>query len=71
MIYIDYYNDKDGVKNICVATDSRTWIFATSTKGKEQAIKNLRRKMRRIYAAHEAAQIADTDTAQDVRAFET
>ena len=47
MIYTHYINYRGGVNNLCVAIDSKTGVAATSTKGKERAVQNLRRKMRR------------------------
>ncbi len=47
MTYISYESYRGGVNNLCVATDSKTGMVATSTRGKEQATRNLRRKMRR------------------------
>lgn len=47
MTYIHYENYRGGTNNLCVARDSKTGAVATSTKGKEQAVQNLRRKMRR------------------------
>ena len=47
MTYIHYENYRGGVNNLCVAIDSKTWAVATSTKGKERAVQNLHRKMRR------------------------
>lgn len=47
MTYIHYENYRGGVNNLCVARDSKTGTVATSTKGKERAVHNLRRKMRR------------------------
>lgn len=47
MTYIHYINYRGGVNNLCVAIDSKTGVAATSTKGKERAVYNLRRKMRR------------------------
>lgn len=47
MTYIHYESYRGGVNNLCVAIDGKTGMAATSTKGKEQAVKNLRRKIRR------------------------
>lgn len=44
MILVHYESHNGGVNNIAVATDTKTGDFATSTKGKEQAIRNLRRR---------------------------
>lgn len=48
MTYISYKNHKGGTNNLCVATDSETGIFATSTKSKEKAIVNLDIKLSKI-----------------------
>lgn len=47
MTFIHWENFKGGVNNLCVARDSETGLVATSTKGKEAAMKNLRRAIRR------------------------
>lgn len=47
MTYIHYENYRGGVNNLCVALDSKAGAVATSTKGKERAVQNLRRKIRR------------------------
>ena len=47
MTYIHYENYRGGVNNLCVARDSKTGAVATSTKGKERAVQNLRRNTRR------------------------
>lgn len=47
MTYIHYENYKGGVNNLCVARDGETGAVATSTKSKERAVQNLRRKTRR------------------------
>lgn len=53
MTYISYENYRGGVNNLCVARDSKTGAVATSTKGKERVVQNLRRKTRRSHAVHE------------------
>ncbi len=47
MILVSYESHKGGVNNVAVATDTKTGAFATSTKGKERAIQNLRRQTKR------------------------
>lgn len=47
MILVSYESHKGGVNNIAVATDTKTGAFATSTKGKERAIQNLRRRIKK------------------------
>lgn len=47
MILASYESHKGGVNNIAVATDTKTGAFATSTKGKERAIQNLRRQLKK------------------------
>lgn len=46
MTYIHYENYRGGVNNLCVAIDGKTGMAATSTKGKEQAQRNLHRKIK-------------------------
>ena len=43
MLYINYCHYKGGTYNLCVVSDG-LGRFAQSTKGKEQAIKNFRRR---------------------------
>lgn len=43
MYAITYENYKGGINNLIVAIDDETGITATSTKSKEQVIKNLKR----------------------------
>lgn len=46
---ISYENYKGGVNNLIIVTDDdETGITATSTKSKEQAIKNLKRQLRKF-----------------------
>lgn len=44
MITVHYESHNGGVNNVAVATDTKTGAFATSTKGKERAVQNLRRQ---------------------------
>ena len=44
-MYIKYMNYKGGINNLIVVFDL-AGVYATSTKSKEQAIKNYRRKKR-------------------------
>ena len=46
MTYIHHENYRGGVNNLCVAIDGKTGMAATSTKGKEQAQRNLHRKIK-------------------------
>lgn len=48
MIVVTYENYKGGVNNLAVAIETKTGNRATSTRGKDQAIKNLRRKLRAL-----------------------
>lgn len=48
MIVYTYENYRGGVNNLCVAIDWRTGERAASTKGKEAAARNLRRRLRTI-----------------------
>lgn len=43
MLYINYSHAKGGTYNLCIVTDG-LGRFASSTKGKEQALKNWRRR---------------------------
>lgn len=45
MYAINYKNYKGGINNLIIAIDDETGITATSTKSKEQAIKNLKRQL--------------------------
>ena len=47
MIITFYENYKGGVNNLCVAQDTKTGEFATSFKGKERAVKNLNKTLKR------------------------
>lgn len=42
-MYINYINYKGGINNLCIVADN-AGRYATSTKGKEQALKNFKRK---------------------------
>lgn len=44
MILVHYGSHNGGTNNVAIATDTKTGTFATSTKGKERAIQNLRRR---------------------------
>lgn len=46
MTYIHYENYRGGVNNLYVAIDGKTGMAATSTKGREQAQRNLHRKIK-------------------------
>lgn len=46
MICVYYENYNGGVNNLCVAVDWETGERATSLKSTEQAIRNLKRKLR-------------------------
>ena len=47
-IYTWYENCKGGVNNLCIVQDCNTGLTATSTKGKQCAVVNLKRKIRRV-----------------------
>jgi hypothetical protein len=51
MLAVSYENYKGGVNNLCVAEyfkDCYTVAIATSEKGRPVALKNLRRKLRKL-----------------------
>ena len=48
MIVVTYENYKGGTNNLAVAIETKTGSRATSTHGKDQAIENLRRKLRAL-----------------------
>lgn len=48
--YISYWNYRGGVNNLCIAQDHDTGLQASSTKGKEQAIRNLRKQLNKFYS---------------------
>lgn len=50
MIVVTYESYKGGVNNLTVAIETKTGSRATSTRGKERAIGNLRRKLRALSA---------------------
>ena len=50
MIVVTYENYKGGTNNLAVAIETKTGSRATSTRGKERAIGNLRRKLRALTA---------------------
>lgn len=57
MIVVTYESYKGGVNNLAVAIETKTGNRATSTRGKERAIRNLRRKLRAL-----AAEYKEVDT---------
>lgn len=57
MIVVTYESYKGGVNNLAVAIETKTGNRATSTRGKERAIGNLRRKLRTL-----AAEYKEVDT---------
>lgn len=57
MIVVTYESYKGGVNNLAVAIETKTGSRATSTRGKERAIGNLRRKLRTL-----AAEYKEVDT---------
>lgn len=48
MIVYTYENYRGGINNLCVAIDWDTGESAASTKGKEAAARNLRRRLQKI-----------------------
>lgn len=46
-MYINYVNYNGGINNLCTVFDNMG-RYASSTKGKEQAIKNFKRKYKEI-----------------------
>ena len=45
-MFITYKNYKGGINNLCVVSDAMG-NYATSLKGKDQAIKNYKKKVRK------------------------
>lgn len=50
MIVVTYESYKGGVNNLAVAIETKTGSRATSARGKERVIGNLRRKLRALAA---------------------